>query len=200
MTGKTKAFEVADLTIELNHSQPPISRIIRVPTLIGLHQLHNVIQCLFQWTESHLHAFYIKGEEYQNPDNNFGDDFGSKPKNEKQTKLASLIEWDIGRFSYVYDFGDNWEHAIQIVKIYEVHDPKEMLKLLAGSKAAPPEDIGGIPGYEYLKEVLSDPKHVEYAHMLEWVGDDFDPALFDEKEISIRLENLRIHFSRYWSR
>jgi len=200
MQPKTKTFEVADVHIELMHSQPKISRLVRVPTKIGLHHLHDIIQCVFGWTESHLHAFHIDGIEYQNLEHFYDDDFGPNPKNEKLTKLTSLIDRDIGQFTYIYDFGDNWEHSIQIKKIYEVNEPKEMLRLLAGSNAAPLEDIGGIPGYEYFREVISDPKHDEYEQMMEWCGEDFDPTYFDEKEISIRLENLRIYHSRYWNR
>ena len=139
--------EVADLKITLMHSDPQIWRSVRVPTMIGLHHLHEIIQCLYQWNESHLHSFYVEGIEYQNPDNSFGtDDRGNKPKNEKLLKLASIIENEIGEFRYIYDFGDHWEFSIQIVNVQMLVKLEENLILLIGENASPPEDIGGIPG------------------------------------------------------
>jgi hypothetical protein len=201
MQQKTKSFEVVDCHIELMYSQPTISRRVRVPVLIGLHHLHDIIQCVFSWTESHLHAFHISDEEYQNPDYIFDDGLGTKPKNEKRAKLTSIIENGVDNFIYVYDFGDNWEHSIQFGKGYSVNDPKEILRLLDGENAAPPEDCGGVPGYEDFIEIMSDPKHEEYENMQEWYdGSSFDPSHFDIKETAIRLENLRTYYSRYWNR
>ncbi|MCC7318244.1 MAG: hypothetical protein IT219_06890 [Bacteroidales bacterium] len=34
----------------------------------------------------------------------------------------------------------------------------------------PPEDCGGVPGYYRLLEVMADPKHPDYADMLDWLG------------------------------
>ena len=115
MQQNSKSYEVVDCHIELMYSQPVISRQVRVPTQIGLHHLHDIIQCVFSWTESHLHAFYIGDKEYQNPDQifDFEDEFGPKPKNEKRMKLNSLLEDGVDNFRYVYDFGDNWEHSVR---------------------------------------------------------------------------------------
>jgi hypothetical protein len=199
MPQDNKPFEVADLYIELIYSKPPIFRTVRVPTKIGLNQLHDIIQCLFSWTDSHLHSFFIQGLEYQHPDQIDADGFEPRPKNEQLTKLSDLIDMEIGSFSYTYDFGDDWKHSIKINKIYGVQEPKEILKLLSGENSSPPEDVGGIPGYEHFKEIISDPAHQEFDNMMEWVGEDFDPKFFDEKEMSLRLDNLRDHYSQYWN-
>jgi hypothetical protein len=53
---------------------------------------------------------------------------------------------------------------------------------LKGSRACPPEDVGGIPGFEMFLEAISDPSHPEYEDMLEWVGGNFDPEHFDLEE------------------
>jgi hypothetical protein len=191
--------EVADLHIELVYSDPSIFRTVTVPTKIRLHHLHDVIQCIFPWEHFHRHSFYIQGLEYQHPNQIDDNGFGPRPKNEKIIKLSDVIDMDIGSFLYTYDFGDDWKHSIKINKIYGVQEPKEMLKLLGGSNAAPPEDSGGIHGYENFKEIISDPTHQEFENMMEWVGEDFDPKFFDEKKISLRLDSLRDHYSRYWN-
>jgi hypothetical protein len=54
---------------------------------------------------------------------------------------------------------------------------------VAGHRACPPEDCGGIWGYASLLEVLANPDNEEHADRLEWLGlesaADFDPAKFD---------------------
>jgi hypothetical protein len=56
----------------------------------------------------------------------------------------------------------------------------------AGRRACPPEDCGGVWGYQEFLEVLADPGHEDHAERLEWLGletaDEFDPARFDLAE------------------
>lgn len=49
-----------------------------------------------------------------------------------------------------------------------------------GANRRPPENIGGVPGYEDFLAALADPNHPEHDAMSEWYGDDeFDPTAFD---------------------
>ena len=57
-----------------------------------------------------------------------------------------------------------------------------------GKQNCPPEDCGGIWGYTHLLEIISNPKHEEYNEMMEWIGEDFDPAYFDLVEINEMLQ------------
>ena len=50
---------------------------------------------------------------------------------------------------------------------------------LAGANACPPEDCGGIGGYDELIEILADPQNPEHESMKEWFGYDLDPARFN---------------------
>ena len=115
-------------------------------------------------------------------------------------KLADIVENGAKEFFYIYDFGDDWQHQIRIERIVAVADPNELLVLLGGQNAAPPEDCGGAPGYEHMLEVLSDPQSEEYEELADWVGGDFDPVIFDESAIAVRLENVRRRYSRWWNR
>ena len=52
---------------------------------------------------------------------------------------------------YEYDFGDHWRHEVVLVK--EVEHPEAFnRRLLWGERAFPPEDCGGLPGYERCLE------------------------------------------------
>lgn len=193
-------YDAAELYVELADIAPTIWRRVRVPTKASLSQLHDILQCLFQWEDSHLHAFYVGEQEYRHPDQIY-DDFGAeRPKSEKVVKLTDIVEAGARDFLYIYDFGDDWQHQIRLERIVAVADPKDLLVLLGGENAAPPEDCGGAPGYEHMLEVLSDPQAEEYEELAEWVGGEFDPAMLDKKEIAVRLENVRRFYSRWWNR
>jgi hypothetical protein len=64
----------------------------------------------------------------------------------------------------------------------------------AGRRACPPEDCGGIWGYQDLLETLADPGDAEHAELLQWLGLDaaaeFDPAHFDLGEVNEALAGL----------
>jgi len=71
-------------------------------------------------------------------------------------------------FTYIYDFGDDWTHKIQVEAII---DQKAIrAELLAGKGACPPEDCGGVWGYEDIKGALVDPKHEMHDELREWLG------------------------------
>ena len=70
---------------------------------------------------------------------------------------------------YWYDFGDDWIHTI---KLEAVSDEALLhARCLAGKGTCPPEDCGGVPGYEYMKGLLEeDPESEEAQEMREWLG------------------------------
>lgn len=105
-------------------------------------------------------------------------------KSTLRVKLNKLITTEGEQFDYVYDFGDRWEHTILIEKILPP-DPKQKLPVcIAGKRACPPEDVGGVWGYEDLLRAIKDPKHPNHTDYIEWIGEGFDPARFDIAEIN----------------
>jgi hypothetical protein len=110
--------------------------------------------------------------------------------NEKSARLGDLIEEKM-RFSYVYDFGDDWTHDLVVEDIFDPHDGVKYPQLVGGARAAPPEDVGGIFGYRDFVKAISDPRHREHENMLRWVGGSFDPETFDTEETRRTLKRLR---------
>ena len=98
------------------------------------------------------------------------------------------------RLSYTYDFGDNWEHTILVEAITSPEPGIAYPRCLTGRRACPPEDCGGIGGYDYLIEILTDPEDEEHEDRLEWLGldsaDQFDPEAFDPAQANTALVNL----------
>lgn len=84
---------------------------------------------------------------------------------------------------YIYDFGDGWEHRIESEKILPRDENIEYPICIAGKRACPPEDCGGIWGYKEFLEAIRDPEHENHEELLEWVGGEFDPEAFDPKKV-----------------
>ena len=59
----------------------------------------------------------------------------------------------------------------------------------AGRRACPPEDCGGIPGYQNMLQILADRTHEEYKETLTWVGGSYDPDHFNPSQV--RFDNPR---------
>ncbi|MBD0288289.1 MAG: plasmid pRiA4b ORF-3 family protein, partial [Flavisolibacter sp.] len=87
-------------------------------------------------------------------------------------------------YTYIYDFGDDWLHVIELEKI--TYEKLKHADVLEGEGKCPPEDCGGFPGYENLKEILAYPGHPEHDEMKEWLGlskrQKWNPAAFNLKE------------------
>jgi hypothetical protein len=76
---------------------------------------------------------------------------------------------------YIYDFGDSWEHILQIGELTDPNPSDIYPRLADTSGRCPPEDVGGFPGYQEFLNAMSNPKHPDYAHLKEWYGGSFDP-------------------------
>ena len=67
---------------------------------------------------------------------------------------------------YVYDFGDDWRHEIVLETVAPISDPVKTPTCFSGDRRCPPEDVGGVSGYQELLEAIFDPTHEEYEHVV----------------------------------
>ena len=189
--GTTSA--VYQLKVTLRDSKPPIWRRIQVPGDITLHRLHQILQVAMGWHDSHLHQFIV-GDTYYgepDPDTNALGIFDMEVKSEGRARLMNVAPADGSRFVYEYDFGDSWEHLVVVEKILPPEAGVHYPRCLAGKRACPPEDCGGIWGYSELLEILHDPAHPDYAEMKEWIEPDFNSEVFSVEAINQTLSHLR---------
>jgi hypothetical protein len=171
---------IYQIKISLIGAKPPIWRTILVPSDLRLDAFHDVIQTVMGWRDCHLHQFIENNVYYGIPD----DKFGMEIEDEAKFKLFHLLKKEKDTIKYEYDFGDSWEHKILLEKILP-YDGKTVLPVcIKGKRACPPEDCGGIWGYEELLETISNPKHPDHEDMLEWLGGEFDPEEFDLEQIN----------------
>lgn len=183
------APKILQLHIELRGTKPKVWRRVLVPETITLQKLHWVIQAAFGWGHAHLHEFIAgDGERYGTPDPDY-DDPGSVSS--ENTRLTTALRRST--LSYVYDFGDDWVHRIQVEKTLP-GDPLFTLPFcVGGACATPPEDCGGVPGYADFVRALADPNDPEHEHLAEWIGvTSWDPKFFDSIAANDRLAEIKL--------
>lgn len=175
------------LKITLRNVEPVIWRSVAVPSDFTLEDLHHVIQCAMGWEHAHMHDFRIGKVSYidmRMPIN--GDEH-----DEAGVTLAQVLPAARRKMLYTYDFGDTWEHDVQVEAIGPPEDGVRYPVILAGEQACPPEDCGGVWGYADLLQVLSDPSDPEYKDMRAWIremtGGPFKPEVFNLKKANATL-------------
>lgn len=160
-----KAYQ---MKIVIKNSHPPIWRRFIVPAGLTFSQLGFVLNEVMGWFGGHLSQFefyHLGIVVEENPE-----DMGWLDKevlDSVDTPIEPFMDSE-DWFTYIYDFGDYWEHRVEIEKIlpeYEFDYPM-VLKYKGNT---PYEDCGGIYGYYHLLEVLDNPEDEEYEEMKEWV-------------------------------
>lgn len=176
-TPRTDKGAVYQLNITLRDSKPPIWRRVQVRGNTSLSRLHDILQIAMGWTDSHLHEFVIRDARYGYPDMEW--DPLERPQDERRVRLGQLVTAEGERFVYEYDFGDGWGHEIVVEKILPPEQGVLYPRCIAGKRACPSEDVGGISGYEAFIGVIRDARHEEHDELLAWAGGAFDPEAFD---------------------
>src|SRR5713226_5038670 len=142
----TKRVEVYQIKVTLRGSRPPIWRRVQVRSDITLAKLHRILQRVMGWEDTHLHEFVIQSEHYGVPDQDDGEP--AKTRDERKYRIGDLVPSERSQFAYDYDFGDDWQHVLVVEKILSLPENIHYPLCLVGARASPPEDVGGISGYE----------------------------------------------------
>ncbi len=181
MAKAAAAKSIISLKVTLRGSKPPIWRRLLMPGIATLGELHMAIQVAMGWENCHLHDFSVGHVRYGDTDNT--DDV----VDENRMTLNRMVKSGVTRFTYTYDFGDDWEHGIVIEKPPLSAEGKSSPACVAGKRNCPPEDCGGIWGYQDLLGILADPAHPDHEERLEWIGGEFDPEAFSVEDADAAL-------------
>jgi hypothetical protein len=165
------------LRIELRDFKPAIYRVVLVDPAMSLAKLHKVIQAAMGWENAHLHGFAqpLKNERYYRVAANRryepvnADSWGEPANNEARFTLQDVMRAPKDKLLYLYDFGDDWEHLINLSAVVETD--VALPRLLKAQQACPPEDCGGPPGAEYWASVWYDKSHPEHGIALQMFGE-----------------------------
>jgi len=175
--------KIYQIKVELRYSEPIIWRRILVNSNILLVDLHRILQTVMGWTNSHLHLFSDNRNEYSPIEFEVEGAIDSRI-----TKLSKILKKENEKILYEYDFGDGWEHDLILEKIQLEDENSNAPICIDGKRNCPPEDCGGIGGYENLLEIISDKKHPEYKETITWLGGKFDPEYINIEKINKSLK------------
>ncbi len=184
--------QIYQLKVVLLDSGPPVWRRLQVSGDARLDWLHAVLQVAIGWTNSHLHQFKVGEACYSDTRHHFAEfEDDQKIFEERKFTLRQIAPREQDAFGYEYDFGDSWEHEITVEKILPDTAPSSHALCLDGARACPPEDCGGVGGYDNLLKILKNRKHPEHKSMKEWLGRPFDAAAFDVEKTNLWLRKLK---------
>ncbi len=180
---------VARLKIQLDDWQPVIWRRVEVPLTASLQALHDIIQAAMPFADCHLFEFRADGKRYAIPSPEW-DNLRDRTYSAKTTRLGALIDRGVTALAYTYDFGDDWRHTITIEASAPADSATDYPRYIDGARRAPPEDVGGIPGFELFLDAMADLQHEQHEDLMRWHGAPFDPELVDEDAIRARIGKL----------
>ena len=173
---------IYQLHIALKDMEAPVWRRVLVRSDARLDAIHFVLNEAMGWNNSHLHLLVFDKRTFANPDIDEGTDF----EDERAVCLDELV--GVGdRFSYHYNFGDDWMHQVRVEKKLPIDDRFAYPVCVGGARACPPEDCGGALGYERLLSALLNDDDDE---LVGWVGGFYDPEGFDVNRTNQRLREF----------
>ena len=177
---------IVRLTIQLEDTDPLIWRCVDISADTTLRDLHDVIQAVMGWENAHLYQFEV-GRGLLDA---HGLAMGSAAPGIKETSLANLVTQGVELFRYVYDMGDDWGHALHLEAARDADSAAVYPRFIAGAGRCPPEDIGGLPGFNHFLKVMRNTRNPEHREFKEWHGGRFDPKAMDAASIRRRLKEL----------
>jgi hypothetical protein len=186
-------FDVPDeastytLRLDLDGAKPPIWRRIEVASDLTLDRVHDVVQAAMGWWDTHLHHFRMGPGTQDLALEPFLTDFDLSEGDadglpESEVRLDQVMGEAGDRLYYLYDFGDGWGHTLRLEKVRPRGAEEPVARCLAGRRACPPEDAGGIHAYNDLVELLARPdldRSEDQQGQLDWLPLDFDPGAFE---------------------
>lgn len=174
------------LRLTVGSCQPRIWRRLLVRESMWLSRLHDSIQVAFDWFDYQTHAFAFDELRYGNPVKREE----LIVEDDRDVSLADLDLEHRGRFLYDYHFGEGWQIEVRVEKSGAVEKGVAYPLCVAGERAGPPEDCGGVEAFHDMLACIKEP-HTELGReWLEWLGPDYDSEACDLAKINRSLRKL----------
>lgn len=177
-----------EFRVHLRYIEPEIWRSFILPADASFQDLHLAIQDAFGWQQAHLYEFMRQFKRSAQTIAGIPKEmrtFGGSAGTPDAAEVGLWSYFDaLPSCLYLYDFGDSWEHHVQRVRTFEeTKERKTFRELTGGAYAGPPEDCGGVWGYETIAEFVRTGEVSDGWTKEElggWLG-DWDPDRFDLK-------------------
>ncbi|RFA22356.1 hypothetical protein B7R25_04605 [Subtercola boreus] len=187
--------------VHLIDSDPEIWRLFEIDASLGLPHVHDALQTVMGWENTHLHEFLdydpnVNGTITPMRPRRWASPFLREDDNdgvylaEEDFALRDVLTEQAPLF-YMYDLGDNWLHRLDFIEALPMKADDPTVTVIRGERRCPLEDSGGIDGYDHILDVLSDPTDHEHHDLTEWVTSmhnnprhPFDPATYDTRTVN----------------
>lgn len=184
------------LEVTLRGIKPRLWRRFMIEVDADFVELHEAIQDACGWRNCHL--FQFKDQKGKILAELPGDEDDETGPDAMTTPIGPALGSRKGKkLIYIYDFGDWWEHDLEVIDVVKNWPEEFGRKLLAGERAFPPEDCGGIGGYEECVRVITG-KTKDKERLL-WL-DGWDPTRFDFKETGHLFNQARLFLRAHYER
>lgn len=178
--------EIFQFKVTLKGIKPTIWRRIQVIDSYSFWDLHVAIQDAMGWEDYHLHCFEVFNPKLcceENIGSSEGDNDELFDKASWKAKVKDYLDLNNNTMLYEYDFGDCWKHIVKLEKILIKQPNKKYPICVDGKRACPPEDVGGIHGYEEFLQIIKNKRNPRHKEILKWIGGAFDSEHFYSKEV-----------------
>jgi hypothetical protein len=188
--GSTRPKLVHQFLIVLSGTDPLVWRRLQVPERYSFWDLHVAIQDAMGWLDYHLHEFRLLDRTEERVVS-IGIPTDDDPEDRPvisgwDVPLSRYFErrgWHAPPAMYAYDFGDDWEHVLMHEGMESAEESLTYPRCISGGRRCPPEDCGGVHGYEEFLKVIANRRHPDHRSMLEWAGGAYDPDAFDPNAV-----------------
>ncbi|MET0636655.1 MAG: plasmid pRiA4b ORF-3 family protein [Chitinophagaceae bacterium] len=186
----TLPFSTLSFKVTLRDSDPAIWRRILIPEGFNFYQLHIALQAAFGWENYHLFEF-TKTRSFGIDSIGIPDD-ENNARDARKVSLKKIFKKIGDSYGYIYDFGDYWQHDIELEAITteEVHTAV----CVEGENECPPEDCGGVHGYLEMIQTFKTGTAAEKKDFQDWLGlspkKDWDPGYYNQREVNKRMALL----------
>lgn len=181
------------LRVELDEADPPIWRRLMVRGDLPMDRFHRVLQATMGWQDYHLHRFWVGtgGRDWSRPflltDGDVEE--GEEGPHERDVRVDQLVR-DVGdELGYTYDFGDGWEHTVEVEALAPLPEDHPPAVVTDGENACPPEDVGGIGAHNELVAAYLEAPDLSLIepHVVQWLPPEWDPTEFDAAQANLLL-------------
>ncbi len=156
-----------NLKLRISLLDTKVWREVLVPADFTLARLHTVIQLSMGWEDYHLHDFSA-----------------GRTKLSEKIALGQVFSKVGAKVLYTYDYGDSWDHEVKLVARLSAAEETPVPSCTAGNLAGPPEDCGGVPGYEELCELIARTDlDEEEQERVDW-AEGWQPLHFDREAVN----------------
>lgn len=191
--------QLIQFKISLNESLPLVWRQVLVHKDTTFFELHHIIQITMGWQNYHMFEYNVKGYRIGTIDE--GDrveGFGSDSLLESRiTQLCDIVSEVGDIIKYEYDFGDGWQHTLEVQGFLDATTKDFYPICLAGEMACPPEDCGGLSGFYNNLEILKDKKHPEYKELKMWMPRGYNTNKFNLEKVNKQLGTLERYIAKW---